>query len=662
MKVKLIIPPRLFSGEDLELLLPPLSISLLASHLRKNKIDVEMDDLDIKTVHDKELYEAIRLSKELRDGELVDLFLLEKKKNKNLFDLSEKIIKKIPNLDFNLFGFSLIESSGLNLTLILAKRIKEITGAKIVFGGGSTDYDLLKKYPFIDFLVYGKGELALLDLCNHILGKREIKDVHSIIYRKNGDILSNKKNSLRLENSPIPDFKTINLNFYTFIPITSHPFKNPNNLLVLPYNFIDGCPFRCSFCGESSVPPGPKFVEKKSNNKIITELNELSKTYKTPYFLFLNNFINLNYNFIDSLCDELIKNDLKFIWSDSARANFFDEKLLNKMRLAGCVSLTFGIESGSDKTLERMNKQIKSINASEILKQAHEAGIWNCINIIVGFPLESEEDFNQTFDFIKNNIDYIDQLYVSKFRLSSSEVLLNPKKFGIELINENPVGKEKNSNLDVFCFNEIDGLKWEDREKQSQIRLNKLQSFFNYKKGNTLGGSDGLYTLYYLYDKLKTKKEVKNWITHKLRKESIIHIGYKCNNNCDNCNPLKSNDSFKEKSFEKIIEEINHAKRFGRKKIILKGGEPTIRTDLFKIIKHAKSIGFNQIEIISNYRMLYYEDYASRLKKYGLTNILKCLDLENWEEHNLPLEKNYVQSLRGLKNWKEIKNYNPNHD
>jgi hypothetical protein len=110
------------------------------------------------------------------------------------------------------------------------------------------------------------------------------------------------------------------------------------------------------------------------------------------------------------------------------------------------------MESGSDRTLKRMNKFYTSEDAEKVIKATHEAGIQAAINIIVGFPGETQEDFRQTLSFIKRNKDYISEITnVSSFVIMpASKIGKHPQDYGIKIP---PLHKDLNFYTDE---NELD--------------------------------------------------------------------------------------------------------------------------------------------------------------------------------------------------------------
>ena len=103
------------------------------------------------------------------------------------------------------------------------------------------------------------------------------------------------------------------------------------------------------------------------------------------------------------------------IWLANAIINpKMTESLCKKMRDCGCEKLIFGIETGSQRLLKLMNKGYKQEDAKYVLKNVSQAGIKVTGNFMFGFPGETEEDFQQTLDFISETGKYFERVYPSR--------------------------------------------------------------------------------------------------------------------------------------------------------------------------------------------------------------------------------------------------------
>lgn len=632
-RIKLIMPPRSFLYEGYGLIsIPPLGIAYLSSFLKKKGYDVELDDLDIKIISDKNLFDnLLDLQKKYNSKDLED-FLLGNTSNPYLEEVTELLLQNVDYKGWDIIGFSLIESSAVDFALLLSKKIKETTKAKIIFGGSCADLFIKEKYNFVDYVILGPGEKFLLDALYQIENKPQ--------------------NNMPICLFPklIPDFTGLPLSCYRNMPERGQ-FSNVGKILILPYTWAWGCQYKCSFCG-NSLNEG--HVSLKPVNEVVNELKELSQKKETKYFFILNEYVHSDSKHSSKLCREIKKQDLDIKWCGSARCNI-DTNLVSLLQEAGCCYLFFGLESASDNILKKMRKGYNKEIAERTIRTVSRAGIWVNASIIVGFPNETEEDFNETFNFVDRNHEFLDQISVSKFYLVDSAITNEPKDFGIEIIENS--GVDKNSSRETFSYNEINGFSWEELKKVKERRFHKLlKLFYLHKSIPEKIFRSSTYNLLYAFDKLEDKKKVleftkEQWHKTKLREEPVINISSLCNNNCLFCK--KPSDATN--SFEVISEKIKELKKNGAVRIVISGGEPTIEPLLFEILELVKKEDM-EIKLKTNARMLSNPFFCRRVYSAGVRTISVPIFSNKPAVHDKVTKVNgsLNQSLRGIDNWKKI--------
>ena len=148
---------------------------------------------------------------------------------------------------------------------------------------------------------------------------------------------------------------------------------------------------------------------------------------------------------VEKICDLIMKSGLNIQWS--AKATLRKEMsyaLLRKMKEAGCCSLGYGLESGSPRVLRDMRKNIDLEEAKRIIRDMHKVGIQaNCF-FIIGYPTETEEDFQLTLNFVKENVGFIHHFeQVTGCHIEEDSYLgLNLDRYGIVLKQDGWYSKE----------------------------------------------------------------------------------------------------------------------------------------------------------------------------------------------------------------------------
>jgi radical SAM superfamily enzyme YgiQ (UPF0313 family) len=168
----------------------------------------------------------------------------------------------------------------------------------------------------------------------------------------------------------------------------------------------------------------------RSVENIKMELRQLSNDYGIQWIRFPDDNLMLNKKWFNEFLDMMITTGLK--WTCLARADDLTEDIVRKMRSARCQEIFFGVESGSQMLLNKMNKNIKvekNINAIKICK---EVGIKSCAYMMFGFPGEDEKTINETIQFLENTNP--DKSRISQFLpIPGSDVYFHPEKYNIQI-------------------------------------------------------------------------------------------------------------------------------------------------------------------------------------------------------------------------------------
>lgn len=346
----------------------------------------------------------------------------------NIFgDYLRQYAEKIAN-KFDLIGISVASTNQLVAALTLASQIKQKNhSAKICLGGAVLPYmresicnspDL---FEWFDYIIVGEGETALLKLLEYLEGKCDIETIPNILYVQNGKVLQSQNEVCeKIQMLPVIDYRYIEWEDY---------FSKER---VISYLASRGCYWnKCSFCGLTSNY-GQKY-RVKNIEQIVTELGKLSCTNQCNHIVF--NDEALTAYEIKAISKEILKRGLRIYWSCLCRLDKQHTKEIFQLAYkAGLRIISFGLENGSQKVLNLMNKGIDLHVAQRIIKDSSDAGIWNNIYLMLGFPGEVEEDIQCTKTFLEENQDYIDTLGYGEFRLDGySKVFKSPEEYGIQV-------------------------------------------------------------------------------------------------------------------------------------------------------------------------------------------------------------------------------------
>lgn len=286
--------------------------------------------------------------------------------------------------DAMIVGFTTKTSPRLKHIVELSKKLKLENNNIIVWGGVHatlTAKDTIKN-DFIDFVIIGEGEITMPKLADAIEHDKDYEKINGLAYKKDGNAIINEQNEfIKNLDEYSPRWELVDIERY---------LGKIRELVLIESR---GCPSRCSYCYNISF--NKRFWRPHSVEYIVGMVNELKKKHdiKSIAFYSDNFFVN------KKRALEII-NKLKMPWSAEIRADYFDEDLINAIKDTKCKRLYIGAESGSDKVLEILKKDLKVKQIENAVKLAMQSKIGITCSFMIGIPGETEEDRNTTLDFI----------------------------------------------------------------------------------------------------------------------------------------------------------------------------------------------------------------------------------------------------------------------
>ncbi|HEX9260972.1 MAG TPA: radical SAM protein, partial [Candidatus Bathyarchaeia archaeon] len=160
-----------------------------------------------------------------------------------------------------------------------------------------------------------------------------------------------------------------------------------------------GCVYWCEFC--TTVRMHGRKYRIRSPKNVVDELEFLHKTYNVINFTFCDDAFTVDQSRTEELCKDILKRDLKIKWNCGTRVDMLTKELLVKMKEAGCISVWFGVESGSQQVLDAMKKGITPELTMRVFSWVREVGLKPVPNVILGFPGETKESAWKTIKFVE---------------------------------------------------------------------------------------------------------------------------------------------------------------------------------------------------------------------------------------------------------------------
>ena len=311
---------------------------------------------------------------------------------------NEFIIEEIKKKKPALVGLSFLSTTSYPYAKILARAIRaEDSKVKLAFGGvfASLNSVLVKQQcPEVDFVCRGDGEQLLLDLIERM---DDPSTVASLTWAKDGKVMNNPNRppERNLDQWPFPDRESLKLDF-----VESMPLDVPAVLSMERFTTMQtsrGCPWSCVFCDIPIFNEGK--WRSRSPQHVVDEFKHLREQgYGSVYFV--DDHFLLQPRRIEAICKGINENGINIQWGCEGRVDSVAQHLFPAMAKAHCRTLMFGLESGSQKILDRVKKEQTLEEITTAVTNAKKAGIEIVHGFfVVGNPDETVEDMKATFDF-----------------------------------------------------------------------------------------------------------------------------------------------------------------------------------------------------------------------------------------------------------------------
>lgn len=335
-------------------------------------------------------------------------------------------VRQILSFEPDIVGVSVLFPEQVPFAAALSRAVKQSlsrekgNACRVVLGGAMMSAmsvsDFLTAVPEIDGVVRGEGEVAAAALCSGL----PFETIPGLIYRQGEKIRENVKPLTQsLKNLPAPDFSRLPLDAY-FNPVP-----------VVPVLFSRGCAWRkCRFCAHNFSFGGHR---KKTAQAFVKELAEYNRTLGANHFYSSDEYILPED--MDAVCKEIIASGLSIsfhVLGKPTRECTADR--LAFWSAAGCRWIGWGIESGSQRLLDLINKGTCVADIRSVIEHSAAAGISNLGLMIFGLPTSTDDDLKQTFDFLSNSYEGLSITTASAFVLFDKTYFArNAKHYGMHI-------------------------------------------------------------------------------------------------------------------------------------------------------------------------------------------------------------------------------------
>ncbi len=308
-------------------------------------------------------------------------------------EATKTLIKLLKHTDPIWVGFTVMTGSAIKNTIKIAKIVRKYKPhTPIVFGGAHPT--LLPgetlKHPLVDIVVISEGEITVVELTKALEKGADLSDAAGIGFKKDGEICITKKRDF------IKDWDHVVELDWSFIDVPKY-INYTGGYENLPIITSRGCPFRCAFC--YNLKAHRRRWRGWSAEKTIEEIKKLLD-FGINYISFQDDAFAINPERVKKIAAFLGENNIKWSLDNGLRVSLLTDELATIFKDTNCDHLAFGAESGSQKILDHIKKDITVEQILNSAKITMNHGMGAKYSWMIGIPGEREEDIWATLDII----------------------------------------------------------------------------------------------------------------------------------------------------------------------------------------------------------------------------------------------------------------------
>lgn len=303
--------------------------------------------------------------------------------------LWSKIAEKIVSASPEAIGFSCYSSS-MSSTLVLIKILREKYGvdAPVILGGphpSAFPEETLQRIPGADYMVIGEGERTVVELAKALSsGDKSPGWVDGICYRANGALKRAKPRELirDMDELTVPAFEFAGEAYKNYVILTSR-----------------GCPFDCHYCASKVV--WSRRVRYRPPKSVAQEIINLKRKANVRFLRFGDDTYTLNKRHMKGVVESLGKAGIKDIsYSIGSRIDTIDHEKLEILKELPIHMISFGVETGSQRMMSVVDKNVDVRTVTPTIKMVNDAGIYTLTYFILNHPGEALSDMRDTLSLM----------------------------------------------------------------------------------------------------------------------------------------------------------------------------------------------------------------------------------------------------------------------
>lgn len=257
------------------------------------------------------------------------------------------------------------------------------------------------RYPEVDIVCAGEGELTMLELVQYLEKGGDLKEVQGLaFYDKDNNYVENERRALIADLDTLP------------YPIRDFPTEGEKEFMLHRGSILTsrGCPYSCTFCARK--PIWGKKIRYRTAESVVNELAYMHHELGIKNIMFEDDTLALRFKRMQEIFTLMEQKNIKINYTIQTKVSVVKPRLLEFLKKTGCTNIAIGVESGNQYTLDKIKKKITLDEVRNAVELCKEYGIMCNAFFIIGYPWETKEMVEETFQFMKELGSSIVHLYM----------------------------------------------------------------------------------------------------------------------------------------------------------------------------------------------------------------------------------------------------------
>jgi radical SAM superfamily enzyme YgiQ (UPF0313 family) len=312
-----------------------------------------------------------------------------------LHEITEQIIERVEREKMDAVGFKLWNGDGIMGSAAIARELRKRCPNVRIFGGGpQVDMfmeHLLEPCVAFDALVHGEGEETIRRLAEAGGDSAAFGGIANLLFRQDGTVHTT-------ESQAVEDLESLAPPVYD--PEVYPAAAGNEKIRIIVIDESRGCGNNCAFCIHPIKSASTRKMRVKNAPALLNDVEALQEKYGINTFRFAGSCTP--YKLLNDFAGEVIRRGTKLMYGSFGHVRNYETADFRKIRESGCVTLFFGVESGSQRVLDAMNKNVKVADIEPALRAAMDADIYTVASLIYPAPFDDEESGQETLQRIKS--------------------------------------------------------------------------------------------------------------------------------------------------------------------------------------------------------------------------------------------------------------------